>query len=67
MVGLFLFAAIALCNAAESRPNVILILTDDQGYDKLGCHGNPVRKTPNLDRPHDEAVRFTDFHVSPFW
>ena len=47
------------------KPNIILILTDDQGYGDLGCHGNPVIKTPNLDRLHHESVRFTDFHVSP--
>ena len=47
------------------RPNVILILTDDQGYGDLGCHGNPIIKTPNIDRLHGESVRFTDFHVSP--
>jgi arylsulfatase len=47
------------------RPNVILILTDDQGYGDLSCHGNPILRTPNLDRLHDEGVRFTDFHVSP--
>ena len=46
-------------------PNIILILTDDQGYGDLSCHGNPVLKTPNLDRLHQESVRFTDFHVSP--
>jgi arylsulfatase A-like enzyme len=50
----------------NKRPNVIIVLTDDQGYGDLGCHGNPVLKTPNLDAFHDEAVRFTDFHVSPF-
>ncbi len=48
-----------------SRPNVVLVLTDDQGYGDLGCHGNPVVKTPHLDRLHAESVRFTDFHVSP--
>jgi arylsulfatase len=47
------------------RPNIVFILTDDQGYGDLSCHGNPVLKTPNLDRLHAEAVRFTDFHVSP--
>lgn len=52
--------------AVADRPNVILIMTDDQGYGDLGCHGNPILKTPNLDRLYDEAVRFTDFHVSSF-
>ncbi|MFO0901472.1 MAG: arylsulfatase [Pirellulales bacterium] len=47
------------------RPNIVFILTDDQGYGDLACHGNPVLKTPNLDRLHREAVRFTDFQVSP--
>jgi arylsulfatase len=48
-----------------ARPNIIIILTDDQGFGDLSCHGNPVLKTPNLDRLHDEGVRFTHFHVSP--
>ena len=52
-------------SAAVRRPNIIIILTDDQGYGDLGRHGNPVLQTPNLDRLHDESVRFTDFHVSP--
>lgn len=47
-------------------PNVIIVMTDDQGYGDLSCHGNPVLKTPHLDRLHAESVRFTDFHVSPF-
>jgi arylsulfatase len=47
------------------RPNIIFVLTDDQGYGDLSCHGNPILKTPNLDRLHDEGVRFTDCHVSP--
>ena len=48
-----------------SRPNVILVMTDDQGYGDLGCHGHPYLKTPNLDRLHGQSTRFTDFHVSP--
>jgi arylsulfatase A-like enzyme len=47
------------------RPNIIFILTDDQGYGDISAHGNPVLKTPHLDRLHGESVRFTDFHVSP--
>lgn len=52
-------------DAARRRPNVVLIITDDQGYGDLGCHGNPVLKTPHQDRLHRESVRFTQFHVSP--
>lgn len=48
-----------------SPPNVIIILSDDQGYGDFSCHGNPEVKTPNFDRLHDESVRFTDFHVAP--
>jgi arylsulfatase len=53
--------------AAEpaKRPNVLILLTDDQGYGDLSSHGNPVLKTPNMDRLRGESVRFTDFHVSP--
>ncbi len=47
-------------------PNVILIMTDDQGYGDLACHGNPVVKTPNIDQLYAESIRFTDFHVSSF-
>ncbi len=47
------------------RPNVIVLLTDDNGYGDLACHGNPVLKTPNFDRLHDQSVRLTDFHVAP--
>ena len=52
--------------AAADKPNLILVMTDDQGYGDLGCHGNPVLKTPELDKLHSESIRFTDFHVSPF-
>lgn len=47
------------------RPNVIVLLTDDQGYGDLSCHGNPVLQTPHLDRLHRESIRLTDFHVAP--
>lgn len=51
--------------AQPKNPNVILILTDDQGIGDLGCHGNPWLKTPNIDALYADAVRMTDFHVSP--
>lgn len=62
------FFAAAFAHAeslAGKRPNIVFIITDDQGYGDISAHGNPVLRTPNMDRLHDEGVRFTDFHVSP--
>ncbi len=47
------------------QPNVILVITDDQGYGDLGCTGNPWIQTPNLDHFYEDSVRLRDFHVSP--
>ena len=55
----------ALPARAADQPNVIILLADDQGYGDLSCHGNPILKTPHLDRLHAESVRFTDFHAAP--
>jgi len=46
--------------AGNKRPNVVLIVSDDHGLEALGCYGNPVIKTPNLDGLAAEGVRFTN-------
>ena len=48
-----------------SRPNVILVMTDDQGMGDLSCLGNKLLRTPHLDRLYRLSTRFTEFHVSP--
>jgi arylsulfatase A-like enzyme len=61
----------AVCAGAKAQgfvangPNIILVMTDDQGYGDLGWTGNPILKTPHLDAFARQSVRFTDFHVSP--
>jgi arylsulfatase A len=52
--------------AAEGHrpPNVVLIFTDDQGYQDVGCFGSPQIRTPNLDRMARQGMRFTDFYVA---
>ncbi|MEM7371711.1 MAG: arylsulfatase, partial [Bacteroidota bacterium] len=48
-----------------THPNVIVIMTDDQGYPELSLHGNPILKTPHLDKLAQNSVRFGEFHVAP--
>ena len=63
-----LLAANSLAGTADlknQRPNIILVMTDDQGYGDVAAHGHPYLKTPNLDKLHKQSTRFTDFHVSP--
>ncbi len=47
------------------RPNILLVMTDDQGYGDLGLHGNPILETPVLDRFAVQGARFDRFYVSP--
>ncbi len=56
---------LAAAPLAGSRPNIVLVMTDDQGYAPLGRHGHPWLKTPQMDRLHDQSVRFTRFMASP--
>ncbi|MCP4451709.1 MAG: sulfatase [Planctomycetes bacterium] len=64
-VGVGLLACLWLnaAQAAQSRkPNVIIIFTDDQGYEDLGVFGSPKIRTPNIDQMAREGMRFTDFY-----
>lgn len=45
------------------KPNLIFILTDDQGYGEIGAHGNTYIQTPHLDKLHADSIRFTNFHT----
>ena len=58
-----LFAS--LVASATQSPNVVLVITDDQGYGDLSAHGNPILRTPHLDALHGVSVRLKDFHVAP--
>ena len=67
--------ALALCLAsgtgllgselAGARPNIVVVLTDDQGYGDTSGHGHPILKTPNLDRLEAQGRSFQNFYVSP--
>ena len=49
--------------AADDRPNIIFVITDDQRWDQLGCTGHPVLKTPHIDRIAHEGASFNNFFV----
>ncbi len=64
----FLFLSAVGMVAAEAeadRPNVVLVITDDQGYGDIRAHGNAMIETPQMDRLHAQSVRLIDFHVDP--
>jgi arylsulfatase A-like enzyme len=67
-LALLVFAALSLRaqpGPAPSRPNVVLIITDDVGYGDFGAYGARDVKTPNVDRLAREGVRLTDFYAAP--
>lgn len=65
VIALTLFTCFSGYPQSSSRPNVILMITDDQGYGDLGVTGNPHVKTPVIDRLAGESLRLTNFYVSP--
>ena len=68
MIRTLLLIAVALTllqslQAAEpAKPNIVLIFVDDMGYGDLGCYGNQLNKTPNIDRIAREGMRFTQHY-----
>lgn len=63
---LLLFSWMIVFHGLEAaQPNVVFVITDDQGYGDLSSHGNPVLKTPSLDALRETSIRLTDYHVSP--
>lgn len=63
--GLLFLTLLTVPLSAADRPNVVLVITDDQGYGDVGAHGNSMIQTPNLDKLYAESIRLTDFHVDP--
>ena len=57
-------AAWAQDDSTRRPPNFVIVFTDDQGYQDLGCFGSPDIKTPHLDRMAEEGMRFTHFYAS---
>jgi arylsulfatase A-like enzyme len=49
----------------KQKPNVIIVMTDDQGYGDISYYGNPILNTPHTDALAEQSIRLTDFHVTP--
>ncbi len=64
-LGLLGLGILGCAATAADKPNVIIVLTDDQGYGDMGCHGNDMIKTPNIDSFYTDSVRLTNYHVDP--
>src|SRR5262249_59870343 len=58
-------ASVASAGEPATKPNVLIVMTDDQGLGDFSFTGNPVLKTPNFDAFARQSVRLTDFHVCP--
>ena len=56
----------ALDLKASDKPNVVFILSDNQSYYEMSCHGHADIKTPHIDKLADQSVEFTNFHAPPF-
>lgn len=65
--GCLFFAAVCgpVAAAGSERPNFVVIFTDDQGYQDVGCFGSPDIRTPRLDAMAAEGMKFTHFYAQP--
>lgn len=68
--GICLFVTSLFCSPLfgeqkAARPNVVFVISDDQGYGDLGCTGNPIIKTPHIDQLASESSGLSDYHVAP--
>lgn len=61
---IILFVLSTIQAFSQERPNVIFILTDDQSYGMLGCEGNTIVQTPNIDKLATEGLHFTNAHIT---
>lgn len=64
-VAVLSIAVIPHSHAADGRPNFVIIFTDDQGYEDIGCFGSPDIRTPRLDAMAAEGMKFTSFYAQP--
>ncbi|CAN5170448.1 arylsulfatase [soil metagenome] len=65
MLGIIIITSLSSFSQKSQQPNIIIILTDDQGYGDLGYTGNPHIKTPVIDKFASKSIRLTNFYVSP--
>ena len=65
VLAILLALGLAIPAAAADRPNVLLVISDDQGFGDLGAHGNPILKTPNLDAFVKQSTWLKNFYVCP--
>src|SRR5438094_4481223 len=63
-LGLSALAPRDALSAVSRPPSFVLFLSDDLGYGDLGCYGNPINRTPNLDALAQAGCRFTDAHAA---
>lgn len=64
MIRTFLFYLLT-AGLLSAAPNIVFVITDDQGYGDLGCTGNPIIKTPHIDKLASESTGLSDYHVGP--